>query len=190
MKRHSLTSATLVLGFACLARSGWAEDPAATAPSLMTPQHKMLAEDVGDWDCKCKFWAPGAPEPFESTATDTVRMLSGGMWQFSVFRGEFGGQPYTGHGQMGYDPQKKKYVGTWIDSMSPYLNLMEGDYDAETKTMTMISKSTNPETGKPMTSRNVTQFHEDGSRTFTIYGPDDSGEEMKMMEIVYTRKEK
>ena len=34
---------------------------------------------------------------------------------------------FHGQGQTGYDPNKKKYVGTWVDSISPTIMIMEGD---------------------------------------------------------------
>jgi hypothetical protein len=33
-------------------------------------------------------------------------------------------------GSTGFDPMKGKYVGTWIDSMSPTMMVLEGDFDA------------------------------------------------------------
>ena len=45
--------------------------------------------------------------------------VTGGLWVASTFQGDFGGMTFEGRGQFGYDPAKKKYVGTWIDSMSP-----------------------------------------------------------------------
>ena len=53
-------------------------------------------------------------------------MLAGGLWLISTFEGEFGGAKFEGRGQFGYDASKGKYVGTWIDSMSPNMSLLEG----------------------------------------------------------------
>ena len=53
--------------------------------------------------------------------------MTGGLWVLSKFEGDFGGMKFEGRGQFGYDPIKKKYVGTWIDSMSPTLSVLEGN---------------------------------------------------------------
>ena len=43
---------------------------------------------------------------------------------------------FEGHGTETYDKGKKKYVGSWTDSMSTGLSTSEGTYDATSKTMT------------------------------------------------------
>ena len=81
------------------------------------PEHEMLKKDVGTWDATVEmFMAPGAP-PAVSKGTETVTML-GGFWQVGEFKSEMIGQPFEGQGITGYDPAKKKFVGTWVDTMS------------------------------------------------------------------------
>ena len=75
-------------------------------------------------------------EPSVSKGTEVNEVLPGGLWLLSKFEGDFGGMKFSGRGQFGYDPVKKKYVGTWIDSTSTVLSVLEGEYDAKTKTMT------------------------------------------------------
>ncbi len=63
---------------------------------------------------------------------------------------KFGDMDFHGQGQTGYDPAKKKYIGTWVDSMSPTIMMMEGDFDPRTKTLTMYSKGTGPTASRMM----------------------------------------
>ena len=63
---------------------------------------------------------------------------------------------FEGRGQFGYDPAKKKYVGTWIDSMSPTLRVLEGTYDAKTKTLTYKGDGVCPIDGSKLLQRMVT----------------------------------
>ena len=65
------------------------------------------------------FHTPDA-EPTVSKATETNELI-GGMWLVSRFEGQMMGMPFTGVGHWGYDPAEKKYVGTWIDNMTPYM---------------------------------------------------------------------
>jgi uncharacterized protein DUF1579 len=38
---------------------------------------------------------------------------------------------------LGYDPEKKQYVGTWVGSMMSYLWVYDGSLDAEEKVLTL-----------------------------------------------------
>jgi hypothetical protein len=99
------------------------------AQSYMEPtkQHEEMAHEEGVWDAEVTMWEKPDSEPTKSKAVETNKML-GKMWLLSEFEGEFAGEKFTGHGHMGYDPIKKKYVGAWIDTMSPFMWTMEGDY--------------------------------------------------------------
>ena len=108
------------------------------------PEHEMLKKDVGTWDATVEmFMAPGAP-PAVSKGTETVTMM-GGFWQLTEFKSEMMGQPFEGRGAMGYDPAKKKFVGTWVDTMAPAYYTVEGTYDAATKTLTAIDGRPRPD---------------------------------------------
>ena len=55
----------------------------------------------------------------ESKGIEKNELLKGGLWLISRFEGEVVGTPFTGIGTFGYDPAEKKYVGTWVDTMTP-----------------------------------------------------------------------
>lgn len=154
------------------------------------PEHKLLESEAGTWDATMKFWmGPDAP-PEEAQGVETNTML-GGLWLVSDFKGEFGGQPFLGHGQNGYDVAKQKYVGTWIDSMSPSIMSMEGTYDPAAKSLTMTGKMFDQMAGKEVDVRTVTVHKSADQRVFTMYVPGPSGEkgkDVKMMEITYIRR--
>jgi hypothetical protein len=166
--------------------AGMAQEPDAYL-GRPEPEHAVLKEDIGRWKAEMKVWmAPDAP-PEMTTGTETNRLL-GGLWLISDFRAEFAGEPYQGHGINGYDPVKKKYVGTWVDSMSKTMISMEGDYDAATKTMTMLGKSYDPAQQKLIDTKIGTSTKDENTRTMAMYmlpaGP--GGEEIKAMEVTYT----
>lgn len=94
-----------------------------------TKEHEVLKSDVGTWDAKMKlFHTPGA-EPTVQDATETVELMPGGMWLLTTYESKIMDMPFSGRGVTGYDPVKKKYVGTWVDNLNPHLHLIEGDYD-------------------------------------------------------------
>jgi len=161
----------------------------ALAQGQQTAEHQALASEVGVWDADTKFWmAPDTP-PMASKAVETNTML-GGTWLISEFKGDMGGMVFLGHGQFGYDPVAKKFVGTWIDSMSPYLSVMEGSMDEANQVLTMMSKSRDARTGKENITKMVTTYIDEDHKTFGMFSPVEGkeGEWWKMMEISYTRQ--
>jgi hypothetical protein len=183
-----LCVAATVLGTSSLARAQEGGAPPIIKP---TAEHKILAADEGTWDATVKTFMGGpGSEPMVSKGTEVNTVMPGGLWVLSRFQGEFGGAAFEGRGQFGYDTLKKKYVGTWLDSMSPTLSVLEGSYDPKTKTMTYVGDGVDPNSKTKYTQRMVTTSKDDGSRVFTLYMKSDAtgGNEVKFMEISYTKR--
>jgi len=174
----------------CLIASVFATSAMAQPSAKPTDEHKILASDEGTWDATVKSFTSGPEaEPAISKGTEVNTVFAGGLWLLSKFEGEFGGAKFEGHGQFGYDPIKKKYVGTWIDSMTPILSVLEGEYDAKTKTMTYVGDGIDPNSKAKYTQKMVTTTKDDGTRVFTLYMKfDGSKDETKMMEITYQKR--
>ena len=150
-----------------------------------TEEHQILKDDVGVWKAELSVWMAPGTEPMKSSGKETITML-GELWALSEFAGEFGGMPFGGRGTTGFDPAKRKYVGTWIDSMTPTISHMEGTYDAETKTMTMMTTVMGPD-GQPSEGKNVAVRVDEDTRNFSMYVK--TGDEwFKSVEIAYTRE--
>jgi len=156
---------------------------------MATDAHKLFHKDVGTWDATLKVFPGEGAEPMVSKGTEKNELLPGGMWLVSRFEGRVVGVPFTGVGTFGYDPVEKKYVGTWIDSMSPHLTVVKGDYDPATKTMTCTAEGRDFESGEVMTSKHISRYVDDDTRTFEIRAAKD-GEERTMLEIQYKRRAK
>ncbi len=179
------------VAFLCL--SAWSlaasaqEPPAAPEPGA---EHKILAADAGTWDATVKTYYGGPDsEPQVSKGTEVNEVLPGGLWVLSRFEGSFGPAKFEGRGQFGYDPVKKKYVGTWLDSMSPTLSVLEGTYDPKTRTMSYVGEGYDPDHKARYTQRMVTTMKEDGTRIFTLYMKlEGAPAEVKFMEIAYTKR--
>jgi hypothetical protein len=144
------------------------------------PEHEILKKSVGTWDATVEEMAPGAP-PKTSKGTETAKLV-GGLWLVSDFKSEMMGQPFEGHAVGGYDPSKKKYVGTWVDSMSASQWTSEGTLDPATKTMTDWMEGVGHD-GKPTKMKAVTQWKDDDTRVFTMYMG-----ETPTMKITYKRR--
>ena len=71
--------------------------------------------------------------------------------------------------------------------MVPTLSVLEGEYDAKTKTMTYVGEGIGPDGKTKYNQRMVTTTKTDGSRVFTLYMKVDK-DEMKLVEITYTKR--
>ena len=165
--------------------------PAQGPPEVKpTDEHKLLAKDVGVWDGTMKMFMEGPDGPATtSKGVETNTLMVGGLWVVSNYKGEFAGKPFEGSGVNGYDPRKKKFVGTWADSMTPELMLLEGTYDEAAKALTLLSEGTG-EDGKPVSMKMVSQYKGEDEKVFTlsVKNEETEGKWMKMMEIGYKRR--
>jgi len=185
MNAQNLVRSTLALaaGFT-LAATVLAQEMPMPKPG---PEHKVLAMDEGTWDATVEmFMAPGAP-PMVSHGTEVNTMGCGGLCLITDFKGDMGGTPFDGHGTATWDPSKKKYVGTWVDSMSTGITTSEGTYDAATKTSTAWSEGPGP-TGAIVKQKGVVVYKDPSTRLFpmSIVGPD--GKDVETLKITYRRK--
>ena len=184
----SRTLALTCLAAWSLASTGTAQESPPVQKPL--PEHKILAADEGTWDATIRMYEKGPDaEPSVSKGSEVNEVLPGGLWVLSKFEGDFGGMKFLGRGQCGYDPVKKKYVGTWLDSTSTVLSLLEGEYDAKTKTMTFVGDGYDPVQKAKFSQKMVTKTKDDGSRVFTLYMKfEGQPAEVKFLEIAYTRR--
>ncbi|HTF56919.1 MAG TPA: DUF1579 domain-containing protein [Planctomycetota bacterium] len=185
MKRTMVAVSALALA----AGLAWSAARAQEGFQMPQPQkeHELLRQFTGTWDCVTK-WRMGPDAPWEeSKGTDSSTML-GGFWLMSEVQGSMMKTPFQGRGTTGYDPYKKKYVTTWVDSMAPVLSLGDGSFDASGKVLTMNIDSTDCASGKPCKMRGVHEIKDKDTTLFTMYfsGPD--GKEFPGMTIEYKRR--
>ena len=151
-------------------------------------QHQALAASAGTYDLKLKSWHDAAAPAMEETGTAKRSMMLDGRVMFEELTSSMMGTPFTGHGMMGYDNVTGKYWSTWNDSMSTGLMVAEGTCDAQGKTCTFIGHWNDPVKKAPVKARMTTRWTSPTTQIFEMYGPGKDGKEMKMMEMVYTKK--
>jgi hypothetical protein len=100
-------------------------------------EHEWLQQLVGEWTYESEArMGPGQP-PMKATGSESVRPI-GGLWIMAEGRGAMpDGTPATMMITLGYDPQKARFVGTWIGSMMTYLWHYDGELDAAGKVLTL-----------------------------------------------------
>ncbi len=152
-------------------------------------EHTWMAKHAGTWvaDSVLQWMDPSQP-PMVSKATEEVKMIINGLYQITDFSGTMMGQPMQGHGIMGFDKMKKKFVLSWIDNMGSGIVRMEGSYDEATKTLSMAGKQSDPSMKAETDIRQELKFHDDNSYTMTMYGTGHDGKEAKFLEGTFKRK--
>ncbi|MBN9118246.1 MAG: DUF1579 family protein [Planctomycetes bacterium] len=157
--------------------------PAITAqpePPKPGPEHDVLKKMEGTWDLTMKFGG------MESKGAVTYKMELGGLWLGGALEADLFGTKFQGKSIDGYDARKKKYVGVWVDSMSNSPMFMEGSFDKEKKTLTMVGEGPGPD-GKPTKHTTVSAMPDDDTINFSMYLGDS---EEPAFTIVYKRKKK
>src|SRR5918996_3048081 len=106
-------------------------------------EHQWLQQLLGEWTYEGEAtMEPGKP-PEKFKGTESVRSL-GGLWILAEGQGEMpGGGTATMLLTLGYDPQKKRFVGTWIGSMMTHLWVYDGALDAAERVLTLDTEGPN-----------------------------------------------
>ena len=164
-----------------------AEMEAYMKAGALGPQHEMMAKQVGTYDVAVKSWMDPAAPPIESTAVAIRTLNMGGRVMQEDFQGDMMGTPFTGLSLSGYDNVSGKWWSTWTDSMSTGIMVSEGECD-EANNCTHVGTYNDPITGGPVTNRYVAKWTSPDEQYFAMYGPGPDGTEVKMMEMVYTRR--
>ncbi len=103
-------------------------------------EHEWLQRLVGSWTYETEAtMGPGQP-PVKMTGSEVVRSL-GNVWVLCEGQGECPGEG-TGYTIMtlGYDPAKKRFVGTFIGSMMANLWIYDGALDSTGKKLVLDSE--------------------------------------------------
>ena len=175
----------LIALFACLAAS---TQSAQEPPEMEKPgeHHKHLKMMAGTWDVKSKFhMVPG--QIIEMNGVEVAKMQPGGFWLISDFSGKFMGEPFHGHGVLGYEAHKKEYVGTWADSIAPVLVISKGTCSKDGRVTTMIGKSFNPMEKHEVTYKQVTEIKDANTKTFHMYDVQGKNEKLIMEQVCRRR---
>ncbi|MDP5198357.1 DUF1579 domain-containing protein [Flavobacterium sp. DG2-3] len=176
------------------------EEPVAEAPldsaaqmkawqEYATPgnPHKLMADEVGTWNCDMTFWSEPNGKPEKATSTADIKMILGGRYQEANYKGTMMGQPFEGKSTLAYNNASKEYTTTFIDNMGTGMMVAVGKYDEATKSMELKGDMVNPMNGKKTPYREVYTIVDAKTRKMEMYDVK-NGSEYKSMEIVMTKK--
>lgn len=183
-----LRTIAITLGLPVLAFSAFAVSTRVISQEDMMPKptkhHAMLERTAGTWKTTMDMPTMGVQG---SPGTVTRRMV-GKFWQVDTYEGEMMGMPFHGLGVTGYDSEKQKFIGMWVDSMGDRMTTFEGVYDEGKKTLRFEVPGRDPMTGREQLELHETEFIDDDQFVFRMLWPTESGEKQVVMTIRYERK--
>ena len=192
----------LVAVFALCSVSAFAEDPKQPSPEEMqkmmeawmkiaTPgeHHAIFSQLAGDWTYHAKSWMDPKSPPSESDGTGKNEVVLDGRFLHMSGEGTMMGMPFKGMGTIGYDNFKGEYQMSWVDNMGTMTVTASGKPAADPKTILLTGKMDDPMTGEKDVNMKWVFIVADADHHvmegwYNVGTPN----EMKMMEIAYTRK--
>jgi hypothetical protein len=156
------------------------------APPKPTKYHDLLKQFVGTWDIQAKLWTEPGKQPIVSSAIETASLKCQGLWLVYNDKGELAGRAFEGYGMLGYDAEKEKFVGSWVDQTSTSMDIAVGSCDEKGKVFTLISEAVDA-TGKTIRTKRVIEIKsKDAQSQITYQGPE--GKEVTIAKFEYTRR--
>lgn len=153
-----------------------------------TPEHEWLKQFIGEWTFKSE--CPPSPdgEVMKAEGKESVRML-GDLWALGETTGAMpGGGMMTAIITIGFDPEKKKFVGTWVGSPMASMFNYEGTLDDAKRVLTLNTTGAHCEDPtREADYQDVMEFLDDGTREMRSRMKNDDGEWVDIMKAVYTR---
>lgn len=162
-----------------------APDEPPPVPEVLR-QHALLARHAGTWDAAIEAYPRPDGPPVVSAGVETNRLV-GGLWLVTEFRGEILGRPVEGHGLLGYDPARRRYVNAWVDTLS--FGISTGQFTFDPATATLAGVVEGPDmTGAPVRARHELRYAGEDRRVLTVHATDEAGRASLALRITYTRR--
>jgi hypothetical protein len=168
-------------------------EPADTQQSAMKkpePQkeHQWLKQLLGEWTFEGEAMMGPEASPEKFRGTERVRSI-GDLWFLSEGEGSMpDGGASVSLATLGYDPQKKRFVGTFIGSMMTNLWVYDGSLDASERVLTLDTEGPGMTgDGKMAKYQDVIEIQSADQRTLTSRVQGDDGTWTQIMKMTYRR---
>lgn len=152
-------------------------------------EHDWLRKLVGEWTYEMDAAEPGKPSQ-KVTGTESIRAI-GDLWIQAEANGEMpgGAGPATSITTLGYDPDKKRFTGTWIGSMMTHMWLYDGSLDPAGKVLTLNSEGPSMANDGTMADyQDVIELESEDVRTLTARIKQENGSWQPFMTMTFTRR--
>lgn len=158
-------------------------------PPSITKEHTWLQKLVGGWIGEGSAeMGPGQP-PQQWTVEEHVRAI-GDAWIQAESRGTMpDGSASIMQITLGYDPDAKRFRGTFVGSMMTYLWIYEGTLDAGQRLLTLDAEGPNmAEPGKMSRYQDIVEVVDADERLLSSQMQMPDGSWQKFMRVRYRRK--
>lgn len=154
-----------------------------------TKEHAWLQKFVGEWKGEGEASGPPGTPPMKWSVDETVRGI-GDVWVQGESRGVMpGGDLTTMIITLGFDPEKKRFTGTFIGSMMTYLWIYDGELDAAGKVLTLNAEGPSMAgDGKIVKYQDIVEVIDDDHRRLSSQMQMPDGSWQKFMACDYYRK--
>ncbi len=152
-------------------------------------EHRWLQQMVGDWTFEGEsLMGPDQP-PVKHQGSETVRAI-GEFWVQGDGQGEMpGGGSMQMQFTLGFDPEKKRFVGTFIASMMPTLWIYEGGLESDLKTLALLADGPNmSDPGKTAKYKDVIEIKNQDHRILSSHIQAADGSWQRFMVAHYRRR--
>jgi hypothetical protein len=137
-------------------------------------EHQWLEKLVGEWTSVAEMSMVAGEPPMKFHGTETVRPL-GGLWIIGEGEGEMpGGETGRTMLTLGFDPQTKRFVGTWVGSMMTHMWIYNGKLDGAGKVLTLDTEGPSMKgDGKMAKYQDIIEFKNKNQRILSsqVLGP-------------------
>jgi hypothetical protein len=153
-------------------------------------EHQWLQKMVGEWTCEGEMSMGPDQPPMKWSATETVRPL-GDVWV--VFESNMKvpeGGAHVNVLTLGYDPAKKRFVGTFVGSMMTNMWVYDGALDASGSKLvldTVGPSMTDP--AKSAKYQDIVEYKSNNERVLSSQVQNDDGTWQPFMSTTYRRKQ-
>ena len=160
----------------------------------LNDNHKVLATTAGNYSYVVKIWMDPKGNPNESKGSATRKAIMDGRYVTGEYSGSFKmpgadgkehNMNFKGMSLDAYDNVKQKFVSSWVDNMGTGIMVLDGTYDASSKSFTYAGDY-EMMPGMKSKVREVIKMTDKGMAM--EYYEDRGQGEAKTMEINYTRK--
>lgn len=180
-----ITSIVCCVGLAASAVWALQDMPKPAAPAK---EHAFLKQFVGEWTSEWEMIAGPDQPPMKAKGTASGRMI-GDFWAVTDVKADWPTGQMSAVLTVGYNPDKKKFVGSWVDSMLNHMWIYEGDVDSAGKLFTLNADGPDmTQPGKTAKYRDSFEFKDADNFVLTSEGQDKDGKWMKLGTAKYSRK--
>ncbi len=128
---------------------------------------------------------PAEPGEPDVKASENVRAI-GAFWIVAEGEVRLASGPIRTLLTIGYDPEQREFIGTWIDSTSSFLWTYRGALDATGKTLTLEAEGPGLQGGSSR-YRDVIEFKDRDHKLLTNFVEGENGEWTALASVTYRR---